>query len=93
MRAASLISPDKESGPDEPLQTVYYRNGIVQTVVVQTLRIKMNPSAAPGKGPFTKMRFRSSSMRTTDTPRKVTVSCPIWPGIFFPFHTLPGVVP
>ena len=47
-------------------------------------RTKVSAPGAPGTDPFTRIRFRSESTRTTRSFLIVTRSCPMWPPILRP---------
>src|SRR5688572_18156948 len=55
--------------------------------------IMISPPLGPGMAPRMAIRFRSASMRTISRFWTVTRSSPMWPAIFMPFMTRPGVVP
>src|SRR5690606_22892791 len=50
-----------------------------------------SPPGAPGTAPRIAIRPRSASMRTTSRFIEVWLTAPMWPDIFLPGNTRPGV--
>src|SRR4029077_20283670 len=66
------------------------QHGCVQRGHQESLRISTTPPIAPGTAPLINSRFFSASTSTTDRPRWVTRSWPMWPAIFMPLNTRAG---